>query len=93
MHACMHSEPLQHSLFELAVDGQHLWVADKGKGQDGDGVGRLWKVIEKKIKESGSSKPHISHFNTDNRDGRTLLKTLPLLNPPQKNPFCPICLV
>lgn len=47
LHACMHGEPLQHSLFELAVDGQHLRVADKGEGQDGDGVGRLWEVIGK----------------------------------------------
>lgn len=47
-HARTHGDPLQHSLFELAVDGQHLGVADKGEGQDGDSVGRLWKLIKKK---------------------------------------------
>lgn len=28
-------------LSQLGVDGQHLWMADKGEGQDWDGVGCL----------------------------------------------------
>lgn len=55
----MHVDPVQHSLFELAVDGQHLGVADKGEGQDGDRVGRLWKMIEK-INQSDSSCKQVS---------------------------------
>lgn len=73
-HARTHGDPLQHSLFELAVDGQHLGVADKGEGQDGDSVGRLWKSIKKNKSvrqqlQTGflSLKPHIPHLlaNTD----------------------------
>lgn len=73
-HARTHGDPLQHSLFELAVDGQHLGVADKGEGQDGDSVGRLWKLIKKNKSvrqqlQTGflSLKPHIPHLlaNTD----------------------------
>lgn len=33
------------SLAELSVNGQDLWVANKGKSQDGDGVCRLWRNI------------------------------------------------
>lgn len=33
--------PIQDSLLQLGVDGQDLWVADKGEGHDGDGVRRL----------------------------------------------------
>lgn len=74
MHARTHGDPLQHSLFELAVDGQHLGVADKGEGQDGDSVGRLWKLIKKNKSvrqqlQTGflSLKPPIPHLlaNTD----------------------------
>lgn len=28
-------------LSQLSVDGQHLWMADKGEGQNRDGVGCL----------------------------------------------------
>lgn len=39
-HAC-------HLLFQLAVDGQHLGMADKGKGQNGDSVGGLEEWLKK----------------------------------------------
>lgn len=38
---------LQHLLFQLAVDGQYLGMADKGKGQNGDSVGGLEEWLKK----------------------------------------------
>lgn len=37
---------LQHLLFQLAVDGQHLGMADKSKGQNGDSVGSLGEGLK-----------------------------------------------
>lgn len=38
---------LQHLLFQLAVDGQHLGMTDKSKGQNGDSVGGLEEWLKK----------------------------------------------
>lgn len=38
------TQPHHHSLLQLRVDGQHLGVAHKGEGHDGDGVRCLQNV-------------------------------------------------
>lgn len=36
-------------LAQLSVDGKHLWMTDKGKRQDGDGVRRLHKQQQQRL--------------------------------------------
>lgn len=44
-------------LSQLRVDGQHLWVADKGERQDWDGVGCL-KAKHTKGQQEGRQRRH-----------------------------------
>lgn len=56
-----------HLLFEFCIDGQHLGVADKGEGHDGDSVCRLGRhgnfVKAAPHTLTGSPTPTLAHQN------------------------------
>lgn len=51
-------EEEENLLFQLAVDGQDLRVADEGKGQDRNSVRRLWKKRWKWAEDDAMMKLH-----------------------------------